>query len=54
VFVLRGNSGNLARLRALICFGGGGSESNAIFAIIQKEFLLSNIFCYTGNVETSY
>jgi hypothetical protein len=26
-------------LRALICFGGGGSESNAIFTIIQKEFL---------------
>jgi len=54
VFVLRGNSEILARLRALICFGGGGSESNAIFAIIQKEFLFSNIFCYTGNVETSY
>ena len=37
--ILRGDSEILARLRALICFGGGGSESNAIFTIIQKEFL---------------
>jgi len=39
VLILRGDSEILARLRALICFGGGGSESNTIFAIIQKEFL---------------
>jgi len=40
VLILRGNSEILARLRALICFGGGGSKSNAIFTIIQKEFLI--------------
>ncbi len=41
-FVLRGNSENSARLRALFCFGGGGSESeawNLLCPKIQKEFL---------------
>jgi hypothetical protein len=46
-FVLRGNSEILARLRALIFRRGGGSESNAIFTIIQKEFLIQKIFWYT-------
>src|SRR3989338_79524 len=35
------NSGFLARLRALICFGGGGSKSNAIFP---------NLLCYTKRI----
>ena len=35
---------NLARLRALIFRQGGGSESNAIFAIIQKDFCLKIYF----------
>jgi hypothetical protein len=39
------NSEFLARWRALICFGGGGSKSEAILThsicfAIQKEFLL--------------
>ena len=41
VFVLRGNSENSARLRALFCFGGGGSKSRAIqirvFALDTKR-----------------
>jgi len=43
-FVLRGNSGNSARLRALFCFGGGGAKSEAILThsicLIQKEFFI--------------
>jgi hypothetical protein len=42
--ILRGGSEILARLRAPFCCGGGGSKSNTIFAIFQKEFLFENIF----------
>ena len=50
--ILRGNSEIRARLRAPVFRQGGGSKSNTIFAIFQKEFLFENIFCYTWNVET--
>jgi len=36
-FVLQGNPGNSARLRALICFGGGGASQS-----FQRNFLMKH------------
>jgi len=41
VFGLQWNLKNPARLRALFCFGGGGSKSNAIFTnLFKKNFVI--------------
>ena len=44
VLILRGNSEIRARLRAPVFRQGRGSESNTIFAILQKEFFISIFF----------
>ena len=41
MFGLQWNLKNPARLRALFCFGGGGSKSNAIFTnLFKKNFVI--------------
>src|SRR3989344_129786 len=50
------NSGFLARLRALICFGGGGSKSNAIFPnlICPKQRIFAIIPVWKISLRKNY